>query len=70
MVDVPTAVLVTEKDKALPPEGQFDLAARIPDATVHTVDGGHTVCAQVHFGPALLEACLAVAERVRTPQLS
>ena len=67
---VPTAVLVTEKDKALPPEGQFDLAARIPNATVHTVEGGHTVCAQPHFGPAVLEACLAVAERLAQPQLS
>jgi pimeloyl-ACP methyl ester carboxylesterase len=69
-IDVPTGVLITATDKALPPEGQFDLAARIADASVHTVDGGHTVCAQPHFGPAVLEACLAVAERVAQPQLS
>ena len=41
-VDVPTAVVVTEKDRAIPARRQHRLAASIPGAFVHTVEGGHT----------------------------
>ncbi len=41
-VDVPTAVVVTDKDKAIPARRQLRLAAAIPEATVHRAPGGHT----------------------------
>jgi pimeloyl-ACP methyl ester carboxylesterase len=66
-VDVPTAVVVTMRDGALPAHGQLDLAARIPGATVHRVDGGHTVCAKAQFARPLLAACRSVASRVARP---
>lgn len=40
-VDVPTAVVVTEKDRAIPARRQHRLAASIPGASVHTSPGGH-----------------------------
>jgi 3-oxoadipate enol-lactonase len=64
-IDVPTAVLVTAQDRALPPAGQLRAARAIPGATVHVVDGGHTVCARRRFAPPLVEACRSVARRAR-----
>lgn len=40
-VDVPTGVLVTSRDKAIPTERQRQLAARIPHAVVRYAPGGH-----------------------------
>ena len=40
-VDVPTGVLITAHDKAIPTERQRRLAARIPDAIVRESPGGH-----------------------------
>lgn len=62
-VDVPTAVVVTRDDAAVPPGAQRALARRIPTAHVHEVDGGHIVCATEHFGELLLPPCLDVAGR-------
>ncbi|MCC6339741.1 MAG: alpha/beta hydrolase [Acidimicrobiia bacterium] len=64
-VDVPTAVLVTTRDRAVPPERQFEMAMSIPGATIHRVDGGHTVCATDGLVAPLVEACSAVEERAR-----
>jgi 3-oxoadipate enol-lactonase len=72
-VDVPTAVVVTERDSVIPPHRQEKLAAAIPGATVHRVPGDHTVCAtDPHlFVPVLRDACSSVATRAelrrRTP---
>lgn len=63
-IDVPTAVLVTMDDMALPAEGQLAMASRIKGATVHPVDSGHVVCATAAFAPPLLEACRSVSGRV------
>jgi pimeloyl-ACP methyl ester carboxylesterase len=41
-VDVPTAVVVTEKDRAIPARRQHRLGEAIPGARVLTVEGGHT----------------------------
>lgn len=41
-VDVPTAVVITAKDRAIPTKRQRELAAAIPDALVHEAPGGHT----------------------------
>lgn len=65
-VDVPTAVVVTEDDRVVPPHRQRKLAAAIPGATVHPVRGDHGVCvaAPRRFVPVLLQACSTVAARV------
>lgn len=62
-VDVPTAVVVTTKDRALVPAQQAKLAFAIPHAAIHRIEDGHTVCTSPDFAPPLLEACLDVAVR-------
>lgn len=65
LVDVPTAVVLTRRDRLVAPERQHRLATAIPDATVHHVDGDHVVCAlqPERFVPVLTAACREVAER-------
>lgn len=63
-IDVPTAVLVTLDDKAVPPTEQARLVVRIPDATIHRIDDGHVACAQPRFGAALTKAVRDVADRI------
>jgi pimeloyl-ACP methyl ester carboxylesterase len=62
-VDVPTAVVLTTRDQAVPPHRQQKLAEAIPGATVHPVDGDHLVCAlgAHRFVPVLTRACREVA---------
>lgn len=60
-VDVPTAVLVTGKDRAVPPHEQLRLLVSIPHAEVVQVDEGHTWCAKANFGRAVTRACRQVA---------
>ncbi|MGH9184693.1 MAG: alpha/beta fold hydrolase [Acidimicrobiales bacterium] len=64
-VDVPTAVLVTTRDRALPPLAQLRLALDIPGATVHRIEDGHVACAKSSFAPPFVAACLDVADRAR-----
>jgi 3-oxoadipate enol-lactonase len=66
-VDVPSAVVVTAKDRAIPADRQRALAASIPGATMHEVDGGHACCVLAHdrFLPGLMEACQSVTAGVR-----
>ena len=61
-VDVPTAVVVTEQDRVVPPHRQRKLAESIPGARVVSVAGDHAVCAANPraFVPALLNACSTV----------
>ncbi|MCD6640715.1 MAG: alpha/beta hydrolase [Nocardioides sp.] len=66
-IDVPTAVVVTRRDKVLPPRDQLALARSIPGATIHDIDAGHAACvleADV-FVPAFLEAVHTVRARAR-----
>ena len=64
-VDVPTAVVLTTRDRAVPPHRQQKLADAIPGATVHPVDGDHLVCAlgAQRFVPVLVDACREVARK-------
>ncbi|HUW04336.1 MAG TPA: alpha/beta hydrolase [Acidimicrobiales bacterium] len=64
-VDVPTAVVLTELDLAVPPERQRALANSIETARVHPVPGDHAVCVSDPgaFVPRLVEACLDVTRR-------
>ena len=57
-IDVPTAVVVTTKDRVLAPARQRAIAARIPGATVHEAPCGHAGCVLQAdaFLPAFLEA--------------
>jgi pimeloyl-ACP methyl ester carboxylesterase len=61
-VDVPTAVLVTARDRLVPPRRQRDLAARVPDCLVRELPLDHDgVGARPEiFVPALLEAIEAL----------
>ena len=63
-VDVPTTVLVTERDRAIVPREQLKLAAAIPGAVVHPLDDGHVACAKREFGPALVRAVDSVHGRI------
>jgi len=63
---VPAAVVVTGRDKVLPPARQRWLARQIPDATMYEADAGHSSCVLKAdaFRPALLAGCASVASRV------
>jgi pimeloyl-ACP methyl ester carboxylesterase len=63
-VDVPTAVVVTAKDRAIPPLAQLHLALSVPGATIHRIDDGHLACAKRSFATPVLAACQDVAARV------
>ena len=65
-VDVPSAVVVTGRDKAIPSRRQRRLAAAIPDAQVYDAPGGHASIVLDHdrWVPVFLEAVADVTERV------
>jgi pimeloyl-ACP methyl ester carboxylesterase len=64
-VDVPTAVVLTERDNVVPPSRQRRLAASIPGARVFPVVGDHSVCATdpARFVPSLVAACRYTSRR-------
>ena len=62
-IDVPTAVVVTTKDRAVNPLAQVSMALRIPNASIHRVEDGHVACSRPPFGPALAAAVGDVAGR-------
>ena len=64
---VPTAVIATRDDDVVPHERQLALARAIPGATLRAIRGGHSACtsAPEQFVPALVDACLEIAERTR-----
>jgi 3-oxoadipate enol-lactonase len=61
-VNVPTAVVVTTRDRIVPVSRQLKLARAIPGASVHKVDGDHAVCITEPqlFAQTLLKACRSV----------
>ncbi len=71
-VDVPTAVVVTGRDKAIPTRRQRKLAASIPDASVHEAPGGHASIVLDHerWTPAFVEAVVDVTARVPARRLA
>jgi 3-oxoadipate enol-lactonase len=62
---MPTAVVVTSRDRAIPPKRQRELARRLPDSTSYEVDAGHAACVlrADRFRPALLAATASVVTR-------
>jgi pimeloyl-ACP methyl ester carboxylesterase len=63
-VDVPTALVVTTRDRAIHPDVQMRIARSIPTATVHTLDDDHMAFMHREFPPVLLEACREVTAKV------
>jgi homoserine acetyltransferase len=65
-VDVPTAVVVTEKDRAIPARRQRRLAASIQDASVFSAPGGHAsiFLDADRWVPVFLEAVEDVSSRI------
>ena len=63
-ISVPTAVIVTTRDKIVPTRRQHALAEAIPGAKKFEVDGDHFACADKHtdFVPKLIAACDYVDE--------
>lgn len=66
-IDVPTAVVVLNHDRVIPPARQLALARSIPGATIHDIDAGHACCVLESevFVPAMVEAAATVAARHR-----
>ncbi|MEO9220912.1 MAG: alpha/beta hydrolase [Mycobacteriaceae bacterium] len=68
-IDVPTAVVVTAKDRVFEPQRQRQLAERIPGATIHEVDGGHAapITDADVFVPVAVAAAVETAQRAGYP---
>ncbi len=67
-IDVPVAVIVTNRDRTVPPRRQRRMGALIPDAQVIEVDGDHIACVAAidRFVPVLVEACGWVADQSKS----
>lgn len=65
-IDVPTAVVCTEHDRAIPREHQLEMAELIADSELFTFDDGHLACLDPAFGEKLTEVCLSVAQRTKS----
>lgn len=68
-VDVPTAVIVTTKDRTVPPRNQRRLGAAIPGARIYEVVGPHDaiVTRAADYLPVLLDATAAVSRPADPP---
>ncbi len=62
-VDVPTAVLRTNRDRLVHPQAQTDLAVGIRTATIVDHDHGHVACSRSEFADPMLAAARDVAWR-------
>lgn len=64
-IDVPTSVVLTERDELVPARSQRAMADAIPGAIVYGIAGRHSVCvAQPRlFVPSLEAACASVVRR-------
>lgn len=65
-ISVPTAVVVTTKDRFIAADRQLKLARAIPGATIHPTHASHAACVlgASRFVPSLLEAARSVAGRI------
>jgi hypothetical protein len=66
-IDVPTSVVVTDKDSWVPTRRQRAMAAAIPGAEVFECHHSHAACVlgAAEFVPPLLDAVASVATRLR-----
>jgi pimeloyl-ACP methyl ester carboxylesterase len=65
-IDVPTTVMVTDRDRAVRPVDQLRMAEAIPGAVVQHIDDGHVVCAKPQFGRMVVRAVDSVSARLPT----
>lgn len=68
-IDVPSAVLISTKDRVIPQSRQRLLADNIPGIKVFEVDGGHACCVleAEKFVPVFMAAAREVTARVLAP---
>lgn len=66
-IRVPTSVVVTAKDRAVPPAHQRAVARAIPTANAFEINAGHAACVfrPGQFVPALAAACASVHARAQ-----
>lgn len=62
-VDVPTAVVCTTRDRAIPSRHQREMAALIAGSELFEYDDGHLACLSPAFGEELSRVCRSVAKR-------
>jgi pimeloyl-ACP methyl ester carboxylesterase len=64
-LSMPTAIVITTKDKNVSPRRQYRLAQTIPNSQVFEVDGDHLACVVKASGfvPTLVEACDHVVQQ-------
>jgi len=67
-ISVPTAVIVTEKDRLVAASTQRALAGRVPQGRIFTLEEGHLACASPAFAEPFVAACLDVASRAEAAQ--
>lgn len=63
-ITVPTAVLITIKDRSFSVEHQLAMALQIPDASIFRFKGGHTAVTTEEYARALTRTCRHVAQRI------
>jgi pimeloyl-ACP methyl ester carboxylesterase len=65
-IDVPTSVVVTQRDRLVPPSRQLRLAEAIPGAKIFPIESDHSACVTAPglFIPALQSALTAVTTLV------
>lgn len=63
-IDVPTSVIITERDTTVSPTAQFRMAMAIPEAHINRIDLGHTALIHPTFGRKITDACLDVQRRI------
>lgn len=64
-IDVPTSVVLTERDQLVRPEAQRGLVDRLRDVQVYPIQADHAACRTdpESFVPALAAACASVVSR-------
>lgn len=69
-VAVPSAVVVTARDRLIPPARQHRMAGAMRHSTVYEVEAGHACCVlgAQRFTPAMLAAVASVSSRTVAPR--
>ena len=62
-IDVPTAIVCTRRDRAVPVAHQREMAELIPGSELFEFDDGHLACLDPAFGEQLARACLSISQR-------
>ena len=63
-LNVPPAVVCTERARAIPPRHQQEMAALIPGSELFLYDDGHVACLDPAVGDELARVWLSVSRRI------